>query len=186
MTAERIFYASVDSQTYGEVLKHLSEGWKMDPFFHTSGRPWSIEKGHLWVLVKGSPEEVAELNPFIELPPPEVTEADQRTIDKFEGIIDVVDFKPEDIVDGRVTDLTSDGWEVFNILKGSIVLVKKENQNKAPPFVRTEEAVGPLEVRNGVMMNCITCGKLFMVPHEVDVDEFICPLCRQLPEEVEA
>ena len=122
MTAKRIMYASVDSETYGEVQKYLLDGWKLDPFFHTSGRPWSIDAGHLWVLVNGTPEEVAELNPFVELPQPEVA-----VDDKFAGIVDVVDIRPESVEDGLVADMTKKGYEVFNILKGSVILVKRED-----------------------------------------------------------
>ncbi len=162
---------------YDTVLEHLQEGWKMDPYFHQSGRPWTVADFNVWVLVKGTPEEIAELNPYVELPRPEVTEDDQRTIDRFAGIVDVVDVTPEALEDGRVTKLTEKGYEVFNILKGSVILVKRET--KAPSFVNSEDAVGPLEVRNGVFMNCVTCKRLYMVPHEVDIDTFICPICNQ-------
>lgn len=112
---------------YEKVVEMLKDGWKLDPFFHTSGRPWTVNNGHVWVLVKGTPEEITELNPFVELPKPEVTEADQRTTDKFYGIVDVVDVTPEALEDGRVKDLTEKGYTVFNILKGSIILVKRQN-----------------------------------------------------------
>jgi len=127
MTAERVIWLTSDATYYLEVLEKLREGWKLDPFFHTSGRPWTVDYGHVWVLVKGTPEEIAELNPFVELPKPEIIEADQRTIDKFAGIVDVVDVTPEAFEDGRVKDLTDKGYEVFNILKGSITLVKRKN-----------------------------------------------------------
>lgn len=63
------------------------------------------------------------------------------------------------------------------LMVGANILVKIDY--KSAPFVVSEDAVGPLEVRNGVLMNCSTCGRLYMVPHEVDVDAFICPLCPQ-------
>lgn len=123
MTAERAIWGTVGLEHYAQVLQRLKEGWKLDPFFHQTGRPWTVDAGHVWVLVKGTPEEIAELNPFVEMPKPE---ADQQTIDKFAGIIDVVDVTPESLEDGRVKTLTDKGYEVFNILKGSILLVKKK------------------------------------------------------------
>lgn len=87
MTAERIILApsftdaslisAANSVTYQKALQKLLEGYKMDPFFHQSGRPWTTEYGHVWVLVKGTSEEVAELNPFIVLPEPEEPEKPQ-------------------------------------------------------------------------------------------------------------
>jgi len=70
------------------------------------------------------------------------------------------------------------------ILAGLDIFVKRDT--KSASFVVSEDAVGPLEVRNGVLMNCTTCGRLYMVPHEVDVDAFICPLCIPPPGEVNA
>jgi len=135
---------TVVAGSYNQVLEMLGNSWKLDPFFHTSGRPWTVNAGHVWVLVKGTPEEIAELNPFVELPKPEVTEADQRTIDKFAGIIDVVDVTPEALEDGRVKDLTEKGYAVFNILKGSIILVKRKDT--APEKALSAEGI-PVEVK---------------------------------------
>lgn len=113
----------------------------MDPFFHQSGRPWTIDFGHVWVLVRGTPEEIAELNPYVDLPKPKVTEADQATIDRFAGIVDVVDVVPEALEDGRIAKLTNKGYEVFNILKGSVILVKRQNKSPSP---QAEEAANNL------------------------------------------
>jgi len=123
MTAERRITITRDSADHTRVLAQFMEGWRMDPFFHQTGRPWTLENRHVWVLVKGTPEEIAELNPFVELPKPE---ADQQTIDKFAGIIDVVDVTPEAHEDGCVKTLTDKGYEVFNILKGSVLLIKRK------------------------------------------------------------
>lgn len=144
MTAERKINKTVEIMDYAGILVMLDKGWKLDPFFHTSGRPWTTDTGHIWVLVRGTPEEIAELNPFVELPKSEVTEADKRTIDKFAGIVDVVDVTPEALEDGRVKTLTEKGYTVFNILKGSIILVKRKNT--APEKAPSEEGT-PVEVK---------------------------------------
>ena len=122
MTAERIIWGTVEAEDYGEILQKLREGWKLDPFFHTSGRPWTVNDGHVWVLVKGTPEEVAELNPFVELPQTEVAIAD-----KFAGIVDVVEVRTESVEDGLVAEKVKAGFEVFNVLKGLTILVKRED-----------------------------------------------------------
>jgi len=143
VTAERKIMSTIGIINYADVLKRLQDGWKLDPFFHTSGRPWTVNDGHIWVLVKGTPEEIAELNPFVELPLPEITEADQRTIDKFSGIMDVMDLKPGDLENGRIAELCGKGYEVFNILKGSVVLVKRQNTGAKAP--ESEEPPGEVK-----------------------------------------
>lgn len=55
----------------GALTEALDEGWVFDPWLNSGGRPIIIggdEPVPYWVLVKGSPEQIAELNPFIELP----------------------------------------------------------------------------------------------------------------------
>ncbi|GAH33882.1 unnamed protein product, partial [marine sediment metagenome] len=51
----------------------LEEGWVFDPWLNPSGRPISIglqnsDEAVYWVLVKGTPEQIAEMDPIAELP----------------------------------------------------------------------------------------------------------------------
>lgn len=144
MTAERriICALSLNAFNYDEALKLLQDDWKLDPFFHQTGRPWTVKDGHVLVLVKGTPEEIAELNPFVELPKPE---DDQKPADKFTGIVDIIDVTPEALEDGRVKTLTDKGYEVFNILKGSVILVKRKNTGSTDAQPEAEGT--PVEVK---------------------------------------
>lgn len=70
--------------TPGTLLDALNEGWTFDPWLNPSGRPIHISdidyKGTVpsvdpkptlsvyWILVKGSPEQIAEMDPIAELP----------------------------------------------------------------------------------------------------------------------
>jgi len=66
MTAERLI-----CDDYPQALRFLNDGWKLDPFLHQTGRPWTLNDKHVWVFVKGSHEEIEELNPFVMWPPEE-------------------------------------------------------------------------------------------------------------------
>jgi hypothetical protein len=62
-----------------ELEKRLKEGWLFDPWLCPRGHPVLLgDNGHYWVLVKGTPEEIAKLNPFIELPTDEEEETKGR------------------------------------------------------------------------------------------------------------
>lgn len=73
-------------RTPGKLLEALEAGWVFDPWLNTMGRPIIVgdqpyrgehpalsavdprEPSIYWVLVRGSPEKVARLEPFVELP----------------------------------------------------------------------------------------------------------------------
>ncbi len=47
----------------------LKGGWTFDPWLNPSGRPTLLnEADYYWVLVKGTPEQIAEMDPITELP----------------------------------------------------------------------------------------------------------------------
>lgn len=129
--SERIFVTSyrsdvqedkdelVSDQAYSRVLELLGEGWKLDPFFHQTGRPWTVDEGHVWVLVKGSIEEILKLNPFVELPRPEKPPEPHR----FADVIDAVEFETESEPGGKVAQLKKAGWNVHNLTKGNVQMV---------------------------------------------------------------
>lgn len=73
--------------TPGALVKDLGEGWVFDPWLNPRGNPIGIGgpvpvAGHIdetdspvyWVLVRGTPEQIAGLNPFVELPAEEEPE----------------------------------------------------------------------------------------------------------------
>jgi hypothetical protein len=79
--AERVFV-----NTIGQAEEKLEEGWKFDPWLSPRGLPTIIANGEMgqytdlwyyWVLVKGTPEQVVKLNPFIELPEEDAEEETQ-------------------------------------------------------------------------------------------------------------
>ncbi len=52
-----------------QLAKLLSEGWTFDPWLNPSGRAIILnEKEWYWVLVKGTPEQIAEMDPITVLP----------------------------------------------------------------------------------------------------------------------
>ena len=68
-----LFYGDYDSAgKAGEELdKYLAGGWTFDPWLNPGGR--AIPAGHestlfYWVLVKGTPEQIAGMDPIAELP----------------------------------------------------------------------------------------------------------------------
>ena len=51
--------------------QHLEEGWVFDPWLNPMGRPLVVgtdELAYYWVVVRGSPERIAQLEPFVDLP----------------------------------------------------------------------------------------------------------------------
>jgi hypothetical protein len=74
--------------TPGKLEEALEEGWRFDPWLNPRGRPIPIggpitvggsiseSDGSYWILVKGIPDQVAWLNPFIELPVEEEEEVE--------------------------------------------------------------------------------------------------------------
>ena len=50
---------------------------------------------------------------------------DKAFINKWKDIVDVVEIKAESVVDGTVRGLVAQGWEVNNVLKGLVSLVKR-------------------------------------------------------------
>lgn len=126
MTAERIIVRTVEASDYAEALNRLDKGWKLDPFFHKTGRPLTVEHAHVWVLVKGTPREIQALNPFVQLPEPQMSPEDQAFVNKWKDVVDVVEIKAESITDGTVAGLVARGYEVNNVLKGLVSLVKRE------------------------------------------------------------
>jgi len=61
--------------TKGMLGKALNEGWAFDPWLNSRGNPIVISEAEVyWVLVKGTPEQIAEMNPIAELPSEEEPE----------------------------------------------------------------------------------------------------------------
>lgn len=79
-------------RTPGTLMEALKEGWRFDPWLNSRGGPTIIgeqpyrgehpalsavdprEPSVYWVLVKGTPEQIAMLEPFVELPEDEEEE----------------------------------------------------------------------------------------------------------------
>ena len=73
-------------RTPGTLMEALKEGWMFDPWLNSRGGPIIVgdqpyrgdhpalsavdprEPSIYWVLVKGTPEQIAQLEPFVELP----------------------------------------------------------------------------------------------------------------------
>lgn len=68
--AERI----VVIKSVTELADQLTNGWRFDPWLSPKGLPTIIgeDAGWYWILVKGTDEDIQNLNPFIELPEEEV------------------------------------------------------------------------------------------------------------------
>jgi hypothetical protein len=65
--------ASLTQELIDELAADLEDGWFFDPWLNPPGHPIIVASessfaGFYWVLVKGSPEQIAELSPFVELP----------------------------------------------------------------------------------------------------------------------
>ncbi|MEE8355107.1 MAG: hypothetical protein V3S09_04695 [Candidatus Bathyarchaeia archaeon] len=68
-----LFYGDYDSAgKAGEELdKYLAEGWTFDPWLNPGGRPITTGRDSTifyWALVKGTPEQIAGMDPIAELP----------------------------------------------------------------------------------------------------------------------
>lgn len=76
--AERkvVMAQAITSKLAADIEGFLDKGWVFDPWLSPRGHPTILgEKvGCYWVLVKGTPEEIAKLEPFVELPKEEVEE----------------------------------------------------------------------------------------------------------------
>ncbi len=65
--------ASLVQKLVDDLAADLEDGWFFDPWLNPQGRPIIVSSessfaGFYWILVKGSPEQIAELDPFVELP----------------------------------------------------------------------------------------------------------------------
>jgi len=50
----------------GDLMKRLADGWVFDPWLNPHGRPVITGEGqYYWILVRGSPEQIAGLEPFV-------------------------------------------------------------------------------------------------------------------------
>jgi len=88
-------------RTPGKLMEALEEGWMFDPWLNTRGGPTIIgdqpykgehpalsavdprEPSVYWVLVKGTPEQIAALEPFVELPVEELEEAPEPGVQPY-------------------------------------------------------------------------------------------------------
>lgn len=67
-----------------ELATSLKEGWMFDPYLCSKGYPITIgDSLGYWVLVKGSVEEILELDPFVELPVLEEEEIEPEKKDPY-------------------------------------------------------------------------------------------------------
>ena len=61
--------------TKGKLEEALNEGWTFDPWLNSRGNPIPISEAEIyWVLVRGTPEQIAAMNPITELPEDEIDE----------------------------------------------------------------------------------------------------------------
>lgn len=68
-----LFYGDYDSmpKAGNELSEALAEGWTFDPWLNPAGRPIATGRDSTtfyWVLVKGTPEQIAEMDPIAVLP----------------------------------------------------------------------------------------------------------------------
>ena len=65
-------------RTPGKLEEALKEGWMFDPWLNQRGSPISVDaqQDHpvYWFLVRGTPEQIAALKPFVDLPEDEEKE----------------------------------------------------------------------------------------------------------------
>lgn len=47
-------------------------------------------------------------------------------------------------------------------------------------FYKTEDYIGPLHVRNGVMIHCSKCHDLYILTHDIDGADWKCPNCQEV------
>ncbi len=70
--------------TPGTLTEALDEGWVLDPWLNPRGSPIPVDvkQDHpvYWVLVKGTPEQIAGLEPFAKLPEKEEDETPEPEV----------------------------------------------------------------------------------------------------------
>lgn len=74
--------ASLTKKLIDDLTADLKDGWFFDPWLNPRGRPIIVASesnfsGFYWVLVKGSPEKIAGIKPFVELPSEEIPEPEK-------------------------------------------------------------------------------------------------------------
>lgn len=88
-------------RTPGTLMEALEEGWRFDPWLNSRGGPIIVgeqpykgehpalsavdprEPSIYWVLVKGTPEQIATLEPFVELPEEELEEPEPGQVEPY-------------------------------------------------------------------------------------------------------
>lgn len=113
-------------RTPGALQDALEEGWMFDPWLNPMGRAAILSEDAsdwYWILVRGTPEQIEALEPFVDLPedeeeepPKPVTEADRLALAK-----DFVEIKPPD--EPGVIPEKYAGWTIFKATKGNLQLI---------------------------------------------------------------
>lgn len=88
-------------RTPGTLMEALKEGWRFDPWLNSRGGPIIVgeqpyrgehpalsavdprEPSIYWVLVKGTPEQIEAIKPFVELPEEEIDEGPEDVMDPY-------------------------------------------------------------------------------------------------------
>ena len=120
--------------TPGALEEALKEGWMFDPWLNPMGRAIITGEANpddvFWFLVQGSPEKIAAMEPFVDLPedeepeiPKPVTEADRLALAK-----DFVEIKPPD--EPGVIPEKYAGWTIFKATKGNLQLILPREEKK--------------------------------------------------------
>ena len=84
----KIFHAlGLTGKACDDLTAALKDGWFFDPWLNSRGRPITSgtegELGIYWVLVKGTPEQVAALEPFVELPEEEIDDGPEDVMEPY-------------------------------------------------------------------------------------------------------
>ncbi len=90
--------ASLTGKLVEDLTADLKDGWFFDPWLNPRGRPIIVASessfsGFYWVLVKGSPEQIAALEPFVEFPVEELEEAPEVGFQPYGLLTDYIPFK---------------------------------------------------------------------------------------------
>lgn len=117
MTADRKFVSELT-----QLEEALKSGWAFDPFLCGKGYPVSLSEGGgcYWVLVKGTPSEIAELDPFIKLPEEEKPKDPSTEAELLATAEDFVEIKPPE--EAGVIPQKFPGWVIFKATKGNLQL----------------------------------------------------------------
>lgn len=95
----------------------LKEGWTFDPWLNPSGRPTLLnDADYYWVLIKGTPEQIAGMDPIAELP--ELDEEPEVGADPYGLRTDFIPYAKED---GKPVREPAPG---FVVMKGDHVYAK--------------------------------------------------------------